>query len=55
MHYGRAEIIRAQRGNLLAATYAAHREHFVCKAPESPPLLAVAWINEPKEDATTAQ
>jgi hypothetical protein len=27
----------------------------VRKAPEPPALPTVAWINEPKEDATTAQ
>jgi putative transposase len=55
VHYGRAEIIRAQRGNVLNAAYAAHPERFVRKAPEPPALPTVAWINEPKEDETTAQ
>ena len=55
VHYGRAEIIRAQCGNVLDAAYAAHPERFVRKAPEPPALPTVAWINEPKEDATTAQ
>jgi putative transposase len=55
VHYGRAERIREQRGQVLNAAYAAHPERFVRKAPEPPVLPSVAWINEPKEDATTTK
>ena len=51
VHYGRAEAIREQRGQVLDAAYAAHPERFVLKAPEPPALPSVAWINEPKEEA----
>ena len=55
VHYGRAERIRAQRGQVLNAAYAAHPERFVRRAPEPPTLPTVAWINEPKEDAPTKE
>ena len=55
MHYGWAELIRAQRGQVLNAAYVAHLERLVRKAPQPPALPTVAWINEPKEDETTAQ
>jgi putative transposase len=55
VHYGRAEIVRRQRGVVLDAAYATHPERFVRKAPEPPALPAVAWINEPKEDTATTQ
>lgn len=53
VHYGRAETIREQRGQVLDAAYAAHPERFVRKAPEPPALPTVAWINEPKEETPT--
>jgi putative transposase len=55
VHYGRAEFIRVQRGQVLNVAYAAHPERFVRKAPEPPALPTVVWINEPKEETTTAQ
>jgi putative transposase len=55
VHYGRAELVREQRAQVLTAAYAADPERCVRKAPEPPALPTVAWINEPKEDATTAQ
>ena len=55
VHYGRAERIREHRGLVLNAAYAAHPERFVRKAPEPPVVPTVAWINEPKEVAATAQ
>jgi putative transposase len=55
VHYGRAELIREQRGQVLHAAYAAHPERFVRKAPEPPSLPTVAWINRPEEAPTTAQ
>lgn len=53
VHYGRAELIRARRADVLGDAYAAHPERFVRKPPEPPRLPTVAWINEPKEDAST--
>jgi putative transposase len=50
VHYGRAEIVRAQRVDVLAAAYAAHPERFVRKAPEPPQLPGPAWINRPAKD-----
>ena len=55
VHYGRAESIRAQRGQVLDVAYAAHPERFVRKAPTPPELPTVAWINRPEEATTTAQ
>jgi putative transposase len=53
VHYGRAELVRAQRAEVLDDAYAAHPERFVRKPPEPPLLPTVAWINEPKEDTST--
>lgn len=55
VHYGRAELIRAQRAEVLDAAYAAHPERFVRKPPEPPALPNAVWINEPKEDTATPQ
>ena len=55
LHYGRAELIQAQRGEVLDAAYAAHPERFVRKRPKPPQLPETAWINEPPEEATTTQ
>jgi putative transposase len=55
VHYGRAELIRAQRAEVLDAAYAAHPERFVRKPPEPPALPNAVWINEPKEDTATTQ
>ncbi len=55
VHYGRAERAREQRARVLDAAYVAHPERFVRKPPEPPALPSAAWINEPKEDTTTAQ
>jgi putative transposase len=55
VHYGRAELVREQRGLVLNAAYAAHPERFVRKAPTPPELPTVAWINRPEEATTTAQ
>ncbi len=48
VHYGRAELVREQRGQVLDAAYAAHPERFVRKAPTPPALPTVAWINDPR-------
>jgi len=53
VHYGRAELIRARRAEVLDDAYAAHPERFVRKPPEPPRLPTIAWINEPKEDTST--
>jgi len=54
VHYGRAELVRARRGLVLDAAYAAHPERFVRKPPTPPALPTVAWINKP-EDPEPAQ
>jgi putative transposase len=55
VHYGRAELVRARRAEVLTAAYATHPERFVRKPPEPPTLPTAAWINPPKEDPTTTQ
>jgi putative transposase len=49
VHYGRAEIVRQRRADVLNAAYAAHPERFVRRLPVPPALPTAAWINEPKE------
>jgi len=55
VHYDRAELVRAQRADVLSAAYAEHPERFVRKLPEPPALPTIVWINEPKEDPSTTQ
>jgi putative transposase len=55
VHYGRAELVRARRADVLTAAYAEHPERFVRKPPRPPALPTAAWINQPKEDTTTTQ
>jgi len=55
VHYGRAELVRAQRADVLAVAYAAHSERFVRKPPEPPLLPGPAWINRPEEVMSSAQ
>jgi putative transposase len=50
VHYGRAELVQAQRATVLEAAYAAHPERFVRKPPAPPTLPTAAWINKPEED-----
>lgn len=50
VHFGRAEIVRARRVDVLAAAYGAHPERFVRKRPEPPALPGPAWINRPVEE-----
>jgi putative transposase len=50
VHYGRAEITRARRVDVLSLAYAAHPERFVRKPPEPPQLPRPAWINRPVEE-----
>ncbi len=47
VHYGQAELVRAQRRQVLAAAYAAHPERFVRQRPEPPTVPAAVWINPP--------
>jgi len=55
VHYGRAELVRARRVEVLSAAYAEHPERFLRKPPKPPALPAAVWINQPKEDTTTTQ
>jgi putative transposase len=55
VHYGRAELIRSRRGEVLHAAYRDHPERFVRKHPEPPLLPAAAWINRPEEGTATTQ
>jgi putative transposase len=55
VHYGRAELVRARRADVLTAAYTQHPERFVRKPPQPPALPTAVWINEPKEDTTTTQ
>jgi putative transposase len=55
LHYRRAELIQAERADVLDAAYTAHPERFVRKPPSPPDLPEIAWINEPPEEAATTQ
>jgi putative transposase len=55
VHYGRAELVRARRADVLTAAYAKHPERFVGKPPQPPALPTAVWINEPQEDPATTQ
>jgi putative transposase len=55
VHYRRAELIRAERAEVLNAAYTEHPERFVRKPPEPPTLPTAVWINEPKQDTATTQ
>lgn len=48
VHFGRAELVRAQRQRVLDAAYVAHPERFR-RPPIAPILPAAAWINRPEE------
>lgn len=51
VHYGTATAIRAQRGLVLDAAFAAHPDRFHGKRPIPPKLPTVAWINDPSREA----
>jgi putative transposase len=55
VHYGRAEIVRTVRAEVLNAAYARNPERFVNKPPEPAALPAAAWINRPPEQAEDNQ
>jgi putative transposase len=48
VHYGRAELVRARRADVLSAAYTAHPERFVRKLPTPPALPTAVWINQPR-------
>ena len=50
VHYGEAERVRRQRGQVLAGAYAAHPERFVRGRPRVPEVPAAVWINAPKAE-----
>lgn len=52
VHYGQAEVILAQRQQVLQAAYAAHPDRFVKGIPVVPTPPKEVWINQPKPDAT---
>jgi putative transposase len=51
VHFGTATEVRAQRQHTLNAAYAAHPERFGNHRPQPPKLPAVAWINQPSQEA----
>jgi putative transposase len=58
VHYGRAELVREQRGQVLSSVYAAHPERFVRRPPVPPELPGAVWINKPgatTDEGTTTQ
>jgi putative transposase len=50
VHYGQADIILAQRQQVLQAAYLAHPERFVKGLPVVPAPPKQVWINQPKSD-----
>jgi putative transposase len=50
VHYGRAEIILAQRQAVLQAAYVAHPDRFVKGLPVVPAPPQEVWINQPQSD-----
>lgn len=50
VHYGLAAGIREQRGEVLAAAYAAHPERFIRAMPVPPALPTAVWINPPQKE-----
>lgn len=51
VHYGTAAHDRVLRQQTLDAAYAAHPERFGHRRPAPPTLPAVAWINQPSQEA----
>ena len=52
VHYGRTELIIAERQRVLTRFYAAHPERFVNGPPKHPALAAEVWINPPPPKTT---
>ena len=48
VHYGETATVLKQRGETLAAAYAAHPERFVQRAPQPAEPPTAVWINPPK-------
>jgi putative transposase len=55
VHHGQAELILAQRQNVLDAAYLAHPERFVRRPPKPLPVPKEVWINKPKESDHNTQ
>jgi putative transposase len=51
VHFGTATEVRAQRQQTPNAAYAAHPERFGNRRPQPPKLPALAWINQPSQEA----
>jgi putative transposase len=51
VHFGTVTEVRAQRQQTLNAAYAAHPERFGNRRPQPPKLPALAWINQPSQEA----
>ena len=51
VHFGTATEVRALRQQTLNAAYTAHPERFGNRRPQPPKLPAVAWINQPSQEA----
>ncbi len=51
VHYGTADQVRAGRQQTLDTAYATHPERFGHQRPAPPKLPAVAWINQPPQEA----
>ena len=51
VHYGTADEVRAKRAEVLDAAYAANPTRFNHRPPVPPQLPAVAWINQPNDEA----
>jgi len=47
VHFGRAEVLYAERARVLTAAHAIHPERFVRGVPRPPMLPTAAWINPP--------
>jgi len=54
MHYGRAEVIHAERARVLTSAYQGHPERFVRRPPRPPALPSAAWINRPVDEEADA-
>ena len=53
MHDGRAHALFAQRADTLNVAFLAHPKRFKGKSPQPPRLPTAAWINPPKQEAST--
>jgi transposase InsO family protein len=51
VHHGTANQVRAGRQQTLDAAYATHPERFGHRRPAPPKLPALAWINQPSQEA----